>query len=213
MSDLWRRGDPIERLTERLDGGGFLAVPTESSYGLAADPRSEQSVEAIFRAKGRVDSKPLPVVAADREQLESLGVRFPGPLVELTRCWPAPLTLVAELTEPVAASRGRRRLAVRVPAEEELRRLLRRLGRPVTATSANRSGEAPLLTPEEVLDAFPESPLTVVDAGRMAGGLPSTLLGVEGDRVVLLRSGRYPWPSADAEFSAASVEISDRGSG
>jgi len=213
VSDLWRRGDPIERLTERLDSGGFLAVPTESSYGLAADPRSEHGVEAIFRAKGRADTKPLPVVAADREQLESLGVCFPGQLAELTRRWPAPLTLVAELSEPLAASRGRRRLAVRVPADEELHRLLRRLGRAVTATSANRSGAPPLLTPEEVLDAFPESPLTVVDAGRMPGGLPSTLLGVEGGRVVLLRSGRYPWPSAGAEFSAASVEISGRRSG
>jgi hypothetical protein len=55
--------------------------------------------------------------------------------------------------------------------------------------------------------------LTVVVAGRMPGGLLSTLLGVEGGRVVLLRSGRYPWPTAEAEFSAASVEISDRGSG
>lgn len=211
MSDVWRPGDPVEVLTARLDGGGFLAVPTESSYGLAADPRSQAGVEAVFRAKGREATKPLPVVAADLDQLAALGVRFPGPLAEVTRLWPAPLTVVAELAAPLPASCGQLRLAVRIPDHAGLRRLLRQLGRPLTATSANRSGEAPLLTPAQVLAAFPGCPLTVVDGGTMPGGPPSTLLGLQGERVAVLRPGRYPWPPAGVEFSAAAVEISGPG--
>lgn len=210
MSDVWRPGEPVDALTARLDGGGFLAVPTESSYGLAADPRSERGVEAVFRAKGREAAKPLPVVAADLDQLAALGVRFPGPLADLTRLWPAPLTLVAELAAPLPASCGHHRLAVRIPGHDGLRRLLRQLGRPLTATSANRSGGPPLLTPAEVLAAFPECPLTVIDGGAAPGGPPSTLVGLEGDRVAVLRPGRYPWPPEGVEFSAAAVEISGR---
>jgi L-threonylcarbamoyladenylate synthase len=210
VSDLWRFGDPIDALVERLDAGGFLAVPTESSYALAADPRSAAGVEAIFRAKGRDRAKALPVVAADVPQLEELGVSFPGPLLELTRHWPAPLTLVAALDRALPASRGRHELAVRVPDHEVLRLLLRRLRRPLTATSANRSGEAPLLRSEELLDAFPQSPMTVV-VGQAPGGAPSTLLGCDGGRLVLLRPGRYPWPPAGRQFSAAAVEISAPG--
>lgn len=199
-------------LAARLEEGGFLAVPTESSYGLAADPVSAAGVAAIFRAKGREEEKALPVVAADLSQLAGLGVRFPAGLAELTERWPAPLTLIGTLTAGIPASCGRRSLAVRVPAHAELRSLLRRLGRPLTATSANRSGEPPLLSPGEVLAAFPEAPMTVVDGGRLPGGPPSTVLGLERGRLAVLRRGRYPWPSPDAEFSAAAVEISDLGS-
>lgn len=208
MGDLWRSGEAVERLARRLETGGFLAVPTESSYGLAADPRSAEGVAAIFRAKHREGGKPLPVVAADRKQLADLGVTIPDPLLDAAERWPAALTLVAELVSPLPASAGRPSLAVRVPANAGLRNLLSQLGFALTATSANRSGEAPLLTAAEVLAAFPEAPMTVVDGGVLPGGPPSTLLAAEDDRVAVLRRGRYPWPSAGSEFSAAAVEIS-----
>ncbi|MEZ5331613.1 MAG: L-threonylcarbamoyladenylate synthase [Thermoanaerobaculia bacterium] len=208
MGDLWRSGDPVEILRRRLEAGGFLAVPTESSYALAADPRSAEGVAAIFRAKGREGGKPLPVVAADREQLTMLGVTIPEPLLDAAARWPAALTLVVGLSSPLPASAGRSTLAVRVPAHAGLRRLLDRLGTPLTATSANRSGAPPLLAPEDVLAAFPEASMTVVDAGELPGGPPSTLLALEEDGVAVLRRGRYPWPSAESEFSAGSVEIS-----
>src|SRR4030095_1998211 len=72
----WHWGDPIAPLRDLLRRGGVLAIPTESSYGLAADPRNPAGVEAIYRIKGRETGKALPVVVAGREQLAPLGIRL-----------------------------------------------------------------------------------------------------------------------------------------
>lgn len=209
----WRWGEPLQALVERLDAGGFLAIPTESSYGLAADPTSAAGVEAVFRCKGRPPDQALPVVAADREQLEALGVDLSAPLLRrLAALWPAPLSLVAPLSRPLPAAAGGKSLAVRVPAHAGLRDLLSRLGRPLTATSANRSGEPPVLDPDLLVDLLRGSPATIVDAGRLPGGPPSTIVAPRGGRLAILRPGGYP-SSRLADFSAAAVEIAEDGSG
>jgi L-threonylcarbamoyladenylate synthase len=73
----WCWGDPLDELEATLEAGGIVAIPTESSYALAVDPRDAAGVEAVISLKGREALKPLPVVAAGREQLEALAVR-PG---------------------------------------------------------------------------------------------------------------------------------------
>ena len=96
----------------------------------------------VFARKGREARKPLPVVVADREQIERLGGRIDDPRLEaLMRLWPAPLSLLVPLDRPLAAAPGVASLAVRIPAHAGLRRLLAELGGGLTATSANRSGE------------------------------------------------------------------------
>ena len=189
----WRFGDPIAALRDLLARGGVLAVPTESSYGLAVDPRSRAGVEAIYRLKGRAGSKALPVVAADLAALERLGVNASDPAVRWAAPrWPAALTVVAALCEPIAASAGSATLAVRIPGEARLRALLGELGGALTATSANPSGEAPLLDPAAVAAWFERAGLDgrVVDAGVLAGGPPSTLVAWREGGPVVLRPGR-----------------------
>ncbi|HBL29771.1 MAG TPA: hypothetical protein DD490_23290, partial [Acidobacteria bacterium] len=138
---VWHPGDPVEPLRVVLARGGVLAIPTESSYGLAADPRNPEGVEAVYRIKGREGEKALPVVVADRGQLAGLGIDPGLPLLEpVVACWPAPLTVVLPLRQPLPASAGAPALAVRIPAHEGLRALLADLGHGLTATSANRSG-------------------------------------------------------------------------
>ena len=142
----WRWGEPVAPLARLLRRGGLLVIPTESSYGLAADPRSAAGVAAVLRVKGQRGGKPLPVVAASPEQLAELGIDFDLPiLARLRRCWPGPLTAVLPLCRPLPASFGGVTLAVRVPGHPRLLRLLAELGTPLTATSANRSGGAPAL--------------------------------------------------------------------
>ena len=190
---LWRLGEPIEPLRELLRRGGVLAIPTESSYGFGADPRNRIGVEAIYRIKGREPRKALPVVVAGPEQLADLGIDPDlSILIPLSACWPGPLTVVLPVARPLPASSGEAALAVRVPGHDGLRRLLGELGHGLTATSANRSGEAPVLDPAGVAELLAGEDAVVVDGGVLPGGPPSTLVAIEEGGPVVLRTGRFP---------------------
>ncbi len=189
----WRPGDPLAPLGRLLDRGGVLAVPTESSYGLAADPRDPRGVAAIYRLKGRQAGQPLPVVAADLGQLAALGIAVGEPLFRrLAALWPAPLSLVVPAAPGMPAAAGGRTLAVRLPDCPALLRLLRGLGRALTATSANRSGDPPVTDPAELPGLLAGCDAAIVDGGRLAGGPPSTLLALGEGRLTVLRRGSYP---------------------
>jgi L-threonylcarbamoyladenylate synthase len=192
---IWRAGEPLEPLRELLARGGILGIPTESSYGLAVDPRSALGVSAVYRIKERERGKALPVVAADVAQLAALGVDVAAPGCQLAaRVWPAPLTVLLPLAEALPAAAREPALAVRVPDHPPLLALLRAIG-PLTATSANRSGEAPLLDAGDVERLLDGEEAVVVDGGLLPGGPPSTLAAfVEGEWQVL-RAGRFPLES------------------
>lgn len=209
----WRWGEDPAPLLEVLAAGGMVAVPTESSYGLGVDPRSEAGVAAVFRFKRRSPDKPLPIVLGDRLQLRDLGADPDAPeLQELFALWPAPLTVVVPIERPLPATAGRSSAAVRVPAHPRLRELLCALRRPLTATSANPSGEHPVTSCSDVIDLLREWPSVIVDDGDLPGGLPSTIVepGTEGIRI--LRAGAYPAARLEGRvtrpvFSAVAVEI------
>lgn len=190
---VWRLGDPVPPLQSLLARGGILAFPTESSYGLGADPRNPGGVEAIYRIKVREAGKPLPVVVAGREQLADLGV---DPNLYIVGCllkhWPAALSAVLPIGRPLPAAAGTGTLAVRVPDHEGLRHLLEELGHGLTATSANRSGEEPILDPAGLAELLAGEDAMVVDGGVLPGGPPSTLVAIERERLVVLRAGRFP---------------------
>lgn len=205
MLTLWHWGDPIDPLRDLLARGGILAIPTESSYGLGADPRNPVGVEAIYRVKGREAGKALPVVVAGREQLADLGVDAKPDIVErLFEHWPAPLTAVLPIAEPLPASAGGRTLAVRVPDHEGLRRLLAELGHGLTATSANLSGGEPILDPAGAVELLAGEDAMVVDGGVLPGGPPSTLVAIEGEGLVVLRTGRFPVERLKESFARLS---------
>ena len=199
----WRWGEPVAPLARLLRRGGLLIIPTESSYGLAADPRSAAGVAAVLRVKGQRGDKALPVVAASPEQLAELGIDFDLPiLARLRRCWPGPLTAVLPLRRPLPASFGGATLAVRVPGHPRLLRLLAELGTPLTATSANRSGAAPALGPEEAAALVAGEDAVVVDDGALPGGPPSTLIAFPaGLAYEVLRPGAVPSPILAMAFA------------
>ncbi len=189
----WSFAVDAAEIAALLGRGGLIAFPTESSYGLGADPQSAAGVAAVYRLKGREADKPLPVVAAAVEQLLALGVAADSPGLAWARSrWPAALTVVLPLAAPVAASAGRREIAARIPAHPELRALLARLGHGLTATSANPSGSPPLVDPEEVASWLLGQPVeaAVIDGGRLPGGPPSTLVDWSPGGPRLLRAGR-----------------------
>jgi tRNA threonylcarbamoyl adenosine modification protein (Sua5/YciO/YrdC/YwlC family) len=195
LAELLASEEMLAELAALLRGGGVAAIPTETFYALATDPRSVAGVERVLHAKGRFEQqKPLLVLFSEPAQLEGLGVTAPpGILERYLRLWPAPLTVVVPLRAPLPASLGAPNLGIRIPADETLRRLLGRVG-PLTGTSANRSGQRARVDPEEVVEVFGGDIDVLVDGGFTPGGLPSTLVDATTDPPRLLRAGAFAWP-------------------
>lgn len=184
-----------------LSHGGVVAIPTDTLYGLAADPRNRAAVDRVFAVKGRAAGQALPLVAADLEQVvATLGALTPIGARLAAQFWPGPLTLVmtapAHLAPSVTAESGT--IGVRVPDLLVTRALCEAYGHPLTATSANRSGEPPTPEPDEVVRSLGETLDGILDAGRTAGGPPSTLIDVRGEVPVLLRAGAISWKEIEA---------------
>jgi L-threonylcarbamoyladenylate synthase len=191
----------IEHAAAMIRRGRIVAVPTDTLYGLAADPFDRLAIARIFAAKGRPPDQPLPLIAADRAQIEA----FLGPLPAVarglaTRFWPGPLTMLIAaprtLTPEVAA--GTNRVGVRVPNHAVARELCRAAGVPLTATSANISGQAGTKDPDVVAATFSSEIDMLLDAGPTAGGPPSTIVDVAGARIELVRAGAIPWEMIEA---------------
>lgn len=190
----WKPGRPLKPLRDLLARGGLLAIPTESSYGLAADPRSAAGVAAIYRVKERERGKPLLVVAADLGQLEALGALTGAPgVAEIAAFWPAPLTVLLPLRpgQDLPAAAGGSTLAARIPAHRELRKLLARLGFALTATSANLAGAEPIVEPARLDELLAREDAVIWDAGPLPGGPPSTLVEPRPGGLTILREGAF----------------------
>lgn len=184
-----------------LDAGGVVAMPTDTLYGLAADPFSSEAVARVFAVKGRSADRAMPLVAADVDQV----VNRLGPLSELagrlaSKYWPGPLTLLVARPSSIPAdvTGGRAEIGVRVPAHAVTRELCRVSGRLLTATSANLSGEHPSNDPDDIERAFPTGVDLLLDAGRTPGGPPSTIVDVTGSEPRLVRAGAIAWEDVQA---------------
>jgi L-threonylcarbamoyladenylate synthase len=186
--------DEIFRFRELLGNGGVAAVPTETYYALAADPTNETGVKRVFEVKGRDERKPLPVLFGSRVQLERLGVSVAADTLDhYFQIWPAALTVVFSIREPIPASCGQLALAVRMPAASKLRIFLSSVG-PLTGTSVNRSGSPPIERPDSVEALFRRDIDVLVDGGITPGGKASTIVDATVDPPVILRAGAFPWP-------------------
>ncbi len=183
----------IARAAELLRSGELVAFGTETVYGLGADATNARAVAAVFDAKGRPHFNPLISHYPDADAAFR-HVEAPAMARELAaRFWPGPLTLVLprRVTCPVAllAGAGLDTLAVRVPAGETVRALLRRVGRPVAAPSANRSGQVSPTTAAHVLAGLDGRIAGVLDSGACAVGIESTVLDLAAGGPFLLRPG------------------------
>ena len=173
-----------------LEKGGIIAVPTGSFYALAADVRCGEALNRLQRLKGRGLEKPLLVLVATASAARELAPSSPPLLEELAaHFWPGRLTLLLpardDLAGPLVGST--RAVAVRVPSILATRRIAARVGG-VTGTSANRTGEAPTRDPE-MLEIDHAALAGIVDAGRTAGGKPSTLLDITQEPARIVRHG------------------------
>ena len=185
----------IEAAAGALRRGGVVAYPTETFYGLGALARDASAVARIARAKGRPEGKPLPLVAADRAMVEE--VAEVGPLAArlADRFWPGPLTLVLRARPglPEAVTAGTGTVGIRIPGSEVARELSRAAGGPIVSTSANPAGGTPPARAGDLEPGLRGRLDAVLDGGPAPGGLPSTVVAVEGGRVRLVRAGAVPF--------------------
>ena len=196
LGALVRSESELGGFASLLRRGGVAAIPTETFYGLAADPMSEEGVRRIFAWKRREEKKPLLVLFGERGQLDALGVRAGATVLDrFFALWPAALTVVLPIEAPIPASLGAATLGVRLPSHPKLRDLLARTG-PVTGTSLNRSGEPPCADPDAAEALAGDAIDVLVDGGATPGELASTLVDATVDPPRLLRAGAFPWPPA-----------------
>jgi L-threonylcarbamoyladenylate synthase len=178
-----------------LRRGGIVAIPTETYYGLGVDPFNPAALSHLAKIKGRPDDRPILVLIGASEQLSDLVDHVPLAAAALMEAfWPGPLTIVfparAGLPELVTAGTGT--VGVRSTSLAALSNILEVVG-PLTGTSANRSGKIPARTAREVQRALGDEIDLIVDAGTTAGGLPSTVIQVQGE-IRIVREGAVPRP-------------------
>jgi L-threonylcarbamoyladenylate synthase len=194
----------IEDAAALLRRGELVAFPTETVYGLGGDATSDHAVAAIFAAKDRPRFNPLIIHVADASDARALA-RFDARAELLAaRFWPGPLSLVlpraASCPVSLLASAGLDTLALRVPAHDLALELIRRVGRPLAAPSANRSGRVSPTTPAHVAAELDGRIAAILDGGPCRVGLESTVLDLTGARPRLLRPGGLPVEAIEAEL-------------
>jgi L-threonylcarbamoyladenylate synthase len=181
----------IKDAAEILRGGGLVAFPTETVYGLGANALDPSAIQKIFDMKGRPETSPLIVHVASREMAREIVAQWPPLAEELARqWWPGPLTMVLpkDSRVPSSVTAGLPTVGVRMPNHPIALELIQEAGVPVAAPSANRFTGLSPTSAEHVRAAFGET-VPVLDGGPCAVGIESTVVAIEGDRLKLLRPG------------------------
>ncbi len=199
--------DAIAEAAEVLRGGGLVAVPTETVYGLAARADSDAAVAAIFRAKGRPDFNPLIVHIGDLDQAGLLAELDDRARALAARFWPGALTLVltkrADAPLAAAVTAGLPTVALRCPAHPVMRALIAETGLPLAAPSANRSGKVSPTSAAHVAASLGGNVGLILDGGNCAAGIESTILALRaGAGWQVLRPGPVTTPQISAILGA-----------
>lgn len=184
--------DGIRIAVEALQHGGLIIYPTETVYGLGVDCENEHAVKNLYRVKKRKEAKPISLIAADIEmvldyvdKVSDFGRRL------MDRFWPGPLTIVFEAETNVnpLIRGGTSAIGIRVPDNVLCCTLVQQLGRPITSTSANLSGEKECRRIEQIPGGLKSAAEVILDGGKTRGIAPSTVISVTADIPEILREG------------------------
>jgi L-threonylcarbamoyladenylate synthase len=189
------RKNAAERFEDALAAlkrGEVIVFPTETLYGLGADALNSRAVEKVFQLKGRDRNNPIPVLVADPVMLDAVVAAIPSRAKKLMDCfWPGPLTLVLparkDIPKPLVNTNGG--IGVRISSQPIASQLVASLGRPLTATSANPSGQEPARTVDEAKGYFSDTIEFFIDGGRLESKTGSTVVEVLNSEVKIIREG------------------------
>jgi L-threonylcarbamoyladenylate synthase len=193
----------ISYVADRIKAGLVVGMPTDTFYGLAADPLNLRAVDLIYDVKSRSRHKPLSLLIESVEQAEYLARPLPDVFYAITRkYWPGPLTIIVKASSrlPLKVTANTGNVALRVPAARIPVEIIRAAGVPVTATSANISGASECTTADGVRQQLGGRISLIVDGGTSPRDVASTIIDMSvRDKVIILRQGAIP-ESELAEF-------------
>jgi len=194
--------DAIDQALTALDAGELVVYPTETFYALGADAASPRALERLFAIKRREPDKPVALIVADLAMARQVVVEIPATALRLAQTfWPGPLTMIlparSGLNAALLGNGGG--VGLRVSSHPIAHALVQRLGRPLTATSANLAGEPPADSIEQARAAFGNKVAIYLEGGRLGLTPASTVIAFDGSRPQVLRQG----PISEGEIAAA----------
>ena len=186
----------VSYVADRIKAGLVVGMPTDTFYGLAADPLNLRAVDLIYEVKTRSRHKPLSLLIESVEQAEYLARPLPDVFYELTRkYWPGPLTIIVRASSrlPLKVTANTGNVALRVPAAKIPVEVIRAAGVPITATSANISGASECTTADGVRMQLGGRISLIVDGGASPRDIASTIVDMsDPDNCTILREGAIP---------------------
>lgn len=196
--------DAINLALDILKDGGLVAFPTDTVYGVGALVFDGKAIESIYTAKNRPIEKAIPVLIADADDMDKVGMDIPDIARRIAaRFFPGPLTCIIpkQPTLPSAVS-ATATVGVRVPGHDIARALLRAAG-PMAVTSANISGQPSPSTAEEVFAQLNGRIPLIIDGGKTPGGVPSTVVDCASDEIKILREGPISLEEIKSKLSSS----------
>lgn len=193
----------VSYVADRIKAGQVVGMPTDTFYGLAADPLNLRAVDLVYEVKSRSRHKPLSLLIESVEQAEYLARPLPEVFYDITRkYWPGPLTIIVKASSrlPLKVTANTGNVALRVPAARIPVEIIRAAGVPITATSANISGESECTSAEGVRQQLGGRISLIVDGGASPRDVASTIIDMsDPDHPTIQREGAIP-ESELAEF-------------
>lgn len=189
--------DLLKKAIEVSDGGGVIIYPTDTLYGLGADALSDEAVAKIYAIKGREEKKPIHAIVEDMIMAEKYAEVNDVARKLAKAFFPGPLTLILKKRKGIdtGITRGIDTIGIRIPDNKFCLALAREFGKPITTTSANKSGEKPERSVGKIIAQLGEVAALVdlvIDAGELQPSLPSTVVDVSPGETVILREGAIP---------------------
>ncbi len=183
---------PIEYAAGLIRRGEVVVIPTDTFYGLAADPFNLSAVEQIYRIKGRPEARALPILVNSLEQAVTLARDLPASFLLLAeKFWPGALTLVVDSTHklPLKVTANTGRVALRWPNSAVACAVIQAAGMPVTGTSANVSGFPACSSGDQVFRQMGDRLPLIIDSGDTGAALGSTIVELRSDTWRVIREG------------------------
>jgi L-threonylcarbamoyladenylate synthase len=187
----------IRYAADQIRSGEVLGMPTDTFYGLAADPFNLRAVDRVYEIKSRSRHKPLSLLIEGIDQAEELARPLPEEFYRLARkFWPGPLTMIVKASSrlPLKVTANTGNVALRIPQAKIPLAVVQAAGIPITATSANLSGEAECTSAEAVRDQLQNRIAIIVDGGTSPREIASTIIDLtdEEARWRIMREGAIP---------------------
>jgi len=187
----------VKYAAEQIRSGQVLGMPTDTFYGLAADPLNLRAVERVYEIKSRSRHKPLSLLIESVDQAEELARPLPKEFYDLARrFWPGPLTIIVRAASrlPLKVTANTGNVALRIPSAKIPLAVVQAAGIPITATSANLSGASECTSAEQVRDQLQDRISIIVDGGVSPREIASTILDLSDEeaRWRIIREGAIP---------------------